>query len=70
MISSLLDRLEALDYHPWRHGEVIGCLRNPDGFEAAAAIRDLEAKLRELEEEIEALDHILEARGDPDPVCD
>ncbi|MCC3247182.1 DUF2076 domain-containing protein [Methylocystis sp. WRRC1] len=60
MDSNLLDRLQRLEFHQWKDGQTIACLRNPDGCEAATYIMKLEARIQELEEEIAALDQILE----------
>lgn len=60
MVKPLLVRLQELELCPWENGEVIARVRNPDGIEAAGHIMNLEAKLHELEEEIAALDLILE----------
>ncbi|WP_036279203.1 hypothetical protein [Methylocystis sp. ATCC 49242] len=68
MDSSLLDRLQKLEFCMWENGERIASIRNPDGFEAAAVIRALEARIRDLEEEIATLDLLMEQARDPLPI--
>jgi len=69
MQNDLLNRLRQMDFSEW-NGDVVACLRNQDGFEAAsvieefaASIAELQAKIAELEAEIAALDEIVECHA-------
>lgn len=60
MDTPLQTRLRKLEYACWENGESIAYPRNPDGYEAFVYISQLEAKVADLETEIQVLDEFLE----------